>query len=82
MPTRLTSLTFPAPLPDSWAQITPYCSPGGASRGTATVASSVALLCGARVRAPRLTETQVVISFWVCPPANWKLPCEIVAAAG
>ncbi len=62
--------------------MTPYCSPGGASWGTATVASSVALLRGARVRAPRLIETQVVISFWVFPEENWKMPCEIAAAAG
>ena len=82
MPTRLTSVTLPAPALDPCAQMTPYWSPEGALPGTVIVAWSVALLRAARVRAPWLVETQVVIRFWVWPEANWKLPLAIEAAAG
>jgi hypothetical protein len=82
MPTRLTSVTFPAPRADTCAQITPYCSPDGALPGTVIVATRVASLCGTRFSVLLLIETQVVISFWVSPLANRKVPPEIVAAAG
>jgi hypothetical protein len=82
MPTRLTNVTLPGPFVSRSAQMTPYCSPGGASGGTATVATSMAAVCGARLTVPRLVVTQAVMVFWVCPGANWKAPWLIEAAAG
>ena len=55
IPTRLTSVTLPCFLPETWAQITSYCSPRVAFRGTVMLAVSVALWRGPRSTAGLLT---------------------------
>src|SRR6202035_4758867 len=84
MPTRLTRV-MPPPAGEEErvsAQTTPYCSPEGASRGTAMVTVAIACPPGGTLDAPGRTDVQVDNSLGVCAAAPTNAPCLMAAAAG
>src|SRR5450631_461123 len=84
MPTRLTSVR-PPPAGGAErvsAQITPYCSPGDASCGTAIVTLAVRCPPARTSDAPGLTDVHVDRSSGVRPAAPTNEPLAIAAAAG
>src|ERR1044072_6874821 len=82
MPTRLTCVT-PPPAPGAdrtSAQTTPYCSPGAASAGTATVILATLVPPAGRTAAPGTTDVQLESSLAVWPSAPRNVPLSMVAA--
>src|SRR5579863_2999839 len=82
MPTRLT-WTTPPPERGSErvsAQTTPYCSPGGASRGTTMVTLPVRTSPEAMADEVGATDVQLDKGFDVCPAETKNAPLSIDAA--
>src|ERR1700730_10534304 len=64
------------------AHRTPYCSPGGASWGPATVTDAIVRPPGGTSEVTGSTDVHVDNSFGVCSAAPTNLPWLIAAASG